>query len=129
VRIEVDCEEKLTFRGEKQDLEELLGNLLDNASKWSDGHVRLTGRFTDADRAHTGQWLQVTIDDDGPGVPEAQRTAMVKRGQRLDETKPGSGLGLSIVHDLVTSYRGDLKLSRSALGGLKAELTLPAVKP
>ncbi|MGI9479194.1 MAG: ATP-binding protein [Hyphomicrobiaceae bacterium] len=129
VRIAVDCEDKLTFRGEKQDLEELLGNLLDNASKWSDGHVRLTGRFTEADRAHAGQQLRMTIEDDGPGVPEAQRDAMVKRGQRLDETKPGSGLGLSIVRDLVTSYRGELQLSRSELGGLKAELTLPAVKP
>ena len=107
----------------------LLGNLLDNASKWSDGHVRLTGRFTAADRAHTGQQLRMTIEDDGAGVPEAQRDAMVKRGQRLDETKPGSGLGLSIVRDLVTSYRGELQLSRSELGGLKAELTLPAVKP
>ncbi len=129
VRIAVDCEDKLTFRGEKQDLEELLGNLLDNAAKWSGGNVHLLGRFCDTDRAHTGQWLKVTIEDDGPGVPEAQRTAMVKRGQRLDESKPGSGLGLSIVNDLVTSYRGELKLSRSALGGLKAELTLPAVKP
>ena len=62
-------------------------------------------------------------------LSEAQRAAMVKRGRRLDESKPGSGLGLSIVHDLVTSYRGELGLSRSDLGGLKAELTLPAVKP
>ena len=129
VRITLACDDGLTFRGEKQDLEELLGNLLDNASKWSKGHVRLLGKFIETDRAHTGHWLQVTIEDDGPGVPEAQRAAMVKRGRRLDESKPGSGLGLSIVHDLVTSYRGELQLSRSELGGLKAELTLPAVKP
>lgn len=129
VRITIDCEDKLTFRGEKQDLEELLGNLLDNAAKWSDGEVRLLGRFCDNDRASAGQWLKVTIEDDGPGVPEAERAAMVKRGRRLDESKPGSGLGLSIVHDLVTSYRGELALSQSTLGGLKAELTLPAVKP
>lgn len=128
VRIAVECDEKLTFRGEKQDLEELLGNLLDNASKWSEGDVQLQATLVDADRAHPGQWLMVTIEDDGPGVPEAQRAAMMKRGQRLDESKPGSGLGMSIVHDLVTSYRGELLLSQSMMGGLKAELTLPAVR-
>ena len=128
VRIAVECDEKLTFRGEKQDLEELLGNLLDNASKWSEGDVQLQATLVDADRAHPGQWLKVTIEDDGPGVPEAQRAAMMKRGQRLDESKPGSGLGMSIVHDLVTSYRGELLLSQSVMGGLKAELTLPAVR-
>lgn len=128
VRIAVECDAGLTFRGEKQDLEELLGNLLDNASKWSDGHVRLRGTFIVPERTQPGMWMKVTIEDDGPGVPEAQRAAMMKRGQRLDESKPGSGLGMSIVHDLVMSYRGKLRLSESAMGGLKAELTLPAVR-
>ncbi|MBU2533713.1 MAG: GHKL domain-containing protein, partial [Alphaproteobacteria bacterium] len=126
VKITIECDGKLAFRGEKQDLEELLGNLLDNAAKWAEAKVRLHACSTSATR-HTGQWLLVTIEDDGPGVPATARDQMMKRGRRLDESKPGSGLGLSIVQDLVTSYRGDLQLSKSQMGGLKAELRLPAV--
>jgi signal transduction histidine kinase len=127
VQITVDCNEKLSFRGEKQDLEELLGNLLDNASKWSSKGVRIKAGAERRESDQPGQWLRVTIEDDGPGVPAIEREKMLKRGQRLDETKPGSGLGLSIVHDLITSYRGTIDLSRSELGGLKVELVLPAV--
>jgi signal transduction histidine kinase len=116
------------FRGEKQDLEELLGNLMDNASKWSTRKVKVSVSHQPGDTAHPGQWFKVTIEDDGPGVPENQRSKMMKRGQRLDESKPGSGLGLSIVTDLVTSYRGRLNLSVSAMGGLKVELLLPAAR-
>ena len=129
VTIDTECSESLLFRGEKQDLEELLGNLLDNASKWSKGRVRLKVAQAPSDPAHPGTWFAVTIEDDGPGVPEAERAKMMKRGQRLDESKPGSGLGLSIVTDLVTSYRGKFKLSSSPMGGLKAELVLPAARP
>jgi signal transduction histidine kinase len=68
----------------------------------------------------------ITVEDDGPGVPEADRKAALKRGGRLDETKPGSGLGLSIVTEIAELYRGELKLVSSPLGGLKAELILPA---
>lgn len=126
VQIELNCDEAIAFRGEKQDLEELLGNLLDNASKWASRNVALSVRqHTGA--AHTGKWLRIVIEDDGPGVPAAQRQEMVKRGKRLDESKPGSGLGLSIVNDLVTSYRGELQLSKSESGGLRVILILPAV--
>jgi len=127
IQIEIQGDGALAFRGEQQDLEELLGNLLDNASKWASRNVSLTAHAVPAERAHTGQWLRVTIADDGPGVPEAQRNDMMQRGKRLDETKPGSGLGMSIVRDLVTSYRGEIRLSQSDMGGLKVEVTLPAI--
>jgi signal transduction histidine kinase len=110
------------FRGERQDLEEMVGNLIDNACKWARGRVRVTAEaIRDAERPR----LVLIIDDDGPGLPEAARQTMVKRGQRLDETKPGSGLGLSIVADLAALYRGVLRLDESPLGGLRATLELP----
>lgn len=128
VQIDIECSDTLMFRGEKQDLEELLGNLLDNAAKWSKGRVRLRADAAERTGSDRDLSLAVVIDDDGPGVPEAQRAQMVKRGKRLDESKPGSGLGLSIVTDLVTSYRGQLQLSKSDMGGLRATLTLPAAR-
>jgi signal transduction histidine kinase len=110
------------FRGERQDLEEMVGNLIDNACKWARGRVRVTAEaIRDAERPR----LVLIIDDDGPGLPEPARQTMVKRGQRLDETKPGSGLGLSIVADLAVLYRGALRLEESPLGGLRAILELP----
>ena len=122
------CDPGLKFRGERQDLEELLGNLLDNAAKWATTRVALdvsaTDRGPEPDRP--GKWLRMVIDDDGDGVPEDQRADMVRRGERLDETKPGSGLGLSIVNDLVGSYRGYLAFGQSPSGGLRVELVLPA---
>lgn len=112
----------LRFRGEKQDFEEMVGNLIDNAGKWAASKVLI--RITPAgDRRR----LILTVEDDGPGVPEERRAEMVKRGRRLDETKPGSGLGLSIVDDFAASYGGLLDLGASPLGGLRAELTLPAL--
>lgn len=114
------------FRGERQDLEEMLGNLLDNAGKWARGHVTLV-LTRDADPAGLGQdYLEIVIEDDGPGLPASQREQAVKRGRRLDETKPGSGLGLSIVSDLAAVYAGALTLEDSPSGGLKARLRLPA---
>lgn len=131
IEFTIHCESGLAFRGEKQDIEELLGNLMDNAAKWSAGKVRLKASAVTgvqaAKNADQTRKLSVIIEDDGPGVPPQQRADMMKRGRRLDETKPGSGLGLSIVHDLVTSYRGELTLSQSDLGGMRAEVILPAV--
>ena len=110
------------FRGERQDLEEMIGNLIDNACKWARSRVEVA-----AETARQGEraWVRVLIDDDGPGLPDEARAEMLKRGQRLDETKPGSGLGLSIVGDLAALYRGMLTLDRSPLGGLRATLELP----
>jgi signal transduction histidine kinase len=115
--------EKARFRGEKQDLEEMLGNLLDNACKWAEARVQLHVHSGGDDQAPR---LILVIADDGPGVPDPQaREAMLKRGRRLDETKPGSGLGLSIVDDLVALYRGRLRLENAAIGGLQIVLDLP----
>lgn len=128
VVITTDLPHGLKFQGEKHDLEEMLGNLLDNACKWADRNVYLTARELKADG--TGMaGLLVAIEDDGPGLSAEQRKQLGKRGVRLDETKPGSGLGLSIVSDLACSYRGSLRLDESEHGGLRAILALPGPSP
>lgn len=113
------------FQGEKQDLEEMLGNLLDNACKWGRSRVYLTAVVSNPDTTSRRK-LRITVDDDGPGLSPEQRAKIGKRGLRLDESKPGSGLGLSIVSDLAASYRGKLRLDASEHGGLKAVIELPA---
>lgn len=119
------------FQGEKHDLEEMLGNLLDNACKWSKTRVFLTVRvetpLTESGAKSKEMRLIVTVEDDGPGLTAEQRAKIGKRGVRLDEAKPGSGLGLSIVSDLATSYRGAMSLDASVHGGLRVTLVLPAV--
>lgn len=125
VAIALDVESALRFRGEQQDLEEMVGNLLDNACKWSRGKVTVNARKSAGDDGRS--WLEIAIADDGPGIaPEKRETAM-KRGQRLDETKPGSGLGLNIVVETAAMYGGALTLDTAAEGGLLAQLKLPAV--
>jgi signal transduction histidine kinase len=118
----IDCPPGARFQGERQDLEEMLGNLLDNASKWARSEVALSVRplHTDA-----GNWLEIRVDDDGPGLTPEQMAESVIRGRRLDETKPGSGLGLSIVVELASLYGGGLTLGTAPIGGLHAELVLP----
>lgn len=113
------------FRGDEADLEEMAGNLLDNACKWSRGQV---GVRLSSERAETGTMLLVQIDDDGPGLSEEDAHKVLRRGVRLDEKTPGSGLGLDIVKELVDVYGGSLELKRSALGGLLAELRLPTAR-
>jgi len=114
------------FQGEKQDLEEMLGNLLDNACKWGRKNVYLVASLDSQTGTARRRRLKVSVEDDGPGLSAEQRAKIGKRGLRLDETKPGSGLGLSIVSDLAVSYRGRLTLDASEHGGLKASLDLPA---
>ncbi len=126
IKIHVSCSPGERFQGEKQDLEEMLGNLLDNACKWASTAVWLTvGPGAPAVRGSPRRLL-LTVEDDGPGLSSEQRAKLGKRGLRLDETKPGSGLGLSIVTDLAQSYRGGLELAASERGGLCARLTLPS---
>ena len=120
---ENEIDENLIFFGEAQDLEEVLGNLLENASKFANSRVRVS--VTTGNEADNSRTIQLFIEDDGPGVEEANMHEMLKRGVRLDETKPGSGLGLSIVRDITTEYGGKLELQRSKLGGLQVSLTLP----
>jgi signal transduction histidine kinase len=127
VAISVTCPEGAKFQGEKQDLEEILGNLLDNACKWSKNRVYLTVAAPDVSGRGARRRLEIRIEDDGPGLTADQRARIGKRGMRLDETKPGTGLGLSIVGDLAVSYRGSMRLDASEHGGLAVILDLPAV--
>ena len=113
------------FRGDEGDLEEIAGNLLDNACKWSKGQIAVT---MVAERTPSQQFLLIRIEDDGPGLTEEEAKKVLRRGVRLDEKTPGSGLGLDIVKELVDVYGGSLQLKRSVLGGLLAELRLPAAK-
>jgi len=122
VEIDWRAPDDLAFLGERQDLQEILGNLMENACKWSTRRVRVS-----AGASGLGQMIAV-IEDDGPGLPEDQREAVLQRGTRLDEDAPGSGLGLSIVEDLTRAYGGRLTLAASDLGGLKAVLELPAAE-
>lgn len=126
LRFETVIETSLRFRGEKQDLEELVGNLIDNAGKWAASEVRIELRAAAHSETAPPQII-LTVDDDGPGLPEEKRKEAMKRGRRLDETKPGSGLGLSIVIDLAGLYGGSFSLEDSPLGGLRARLNLPAL--
>jgi len=121
VDLELDCPAALTFGGERQDLEEMLGNLLDNAFKWAEAEVRLKVAKSPAKSGY----LCIEVDDDGPGLSADKREQAVRRGQRLDENLPGSGLGLSIVADLSHLYNGSFELGRSPSGGLRAILLLP----
>jgi signal transduction histidine kinase len=115
---------KARFRGEKQDFEEILGNLLDNAFKWARSTVEVG--LEPVQETAPGR-IALLIDDDGPGLPTEAMADVLKRGRRLDEATPGSGLGLSIVVDLAKLYGGELSLQRSPLGGLRVRLVLPSV--
>ena len=125
----IDCDAPLNnnadlaFAGEEQDLQEMLGNVLDNACKWA----RQTVRVSVTAVAAASPQLRVCVEDDGPGIDEDLRQQVLARGVRADESVPGSGLGLAIVADLVQLYGGSLQLGTSTLGGLKLELRLPAV--
>ncbi|MFL5259302.1 MAG: sensor histidine kinase [Hyphomicrobiales bacterium] len=125
VRISLASTPGLKFRGEKQDLEEMVGNLLDNACKWAAGHVSVAASSSTRP-GDSRSSLAIAVGDDGPGLTPDQRTEALKRGRRLDETKPGSGLGLSIVAETAQMYGGSITLDRSELGGLAAILRLPA---
>jgi signal transduction histidine kinase len=118
------CDERLNFQGEKQDLEEMLGNLADNACKWASTSVEVKATRLTAKRG-APDVLLLQVDDDGPGLNDTERVEARQRGKRLDETKPGSGLGLSIVTELAGLYHGKFELERSPRGGLQARLLLP----
>lgn len=113
------------FRGDEADLEEMAGNLLENACKWSRGEVAISML---AERNPNETWLLIRIEDNGPGLTQDEAQKVLQRGVRLDEKTPGSGLGLDIVKELVDVYGGSLQLKRSRLGGLMAELRLPIAK-
>jgi signal transduction histidine kinase len=120
IAIAVDCPDSLAFGGDRQDLEEMAGNLMDNACKWAASRVAVKARGE-------GARLEISVEDDGPGLAAVDRNRVLQRGERLDESVPGSGLGLSIVRDISKLYGGGLELKESPLGGLSAVLDLPAI--
>ncbi|MBW4330006.1 HAMP domain-containing histidine kinase [Stakelama sp. CBK3Z-3] len=120
VRIDADASEGLIGHIERQDLEEILGNLVENAAKYGGGSVFVTAR------ADSG-FVEILVEDDGPGIAEADRQRLFERGVRLDTGKPGTGLGLAIVRDVAEIYEGSASLEESEdLGGLLVRLRLPA---
>lgn len=119
IAIDVRVPSDLAVRVQREDLDEMLGNLFDNACKWGRSRV-----IVDASRA--GSDVEITVDDDGSGLPEAMRDAVLQRGVRADEAAPGSGLGLAIVRDLAEVYGGSISLDGAPSGGLRARLRFPA---
>ncbi len=124
VVIDIAGDETLEFRGERQDLDEMLGNLLDNAAKYGGGRVFVTVAAVDS----AGEpFIRILIEDDGAGISAADRGKLFARGARLDTGKPGTGLGLAIVRDVAEIYGGRVELGESEdLGGLAVTLLLPA---
>jgi len=118
VEIEIEVADGAAFRGDRHDLEEMIGNIVDNGCKWAHRLVRIG--VVEEDGA-----LRIRVEDDGEGLPPERRNEALGRGKRLDETVPGSGLGLSIVRDIAGLYDGRLELDRSELGGLRVDLFLP----
>jgi signal transduction histidine kinase len=123
VAIEVHADDTARFRGERPDLEEMIGNLVDNACKWASARVAVD---VARERRNDADLVRIVVDDDGRGLSPSEREQVAQRGSRLDESKPGSGLGLSIVAELTRLYGGELNLGTAPLGGLRAELVLPA---
>ncbi|MGL4625513.1 MAG: ATP-binding protein, partial [Plesiomonas shigelloides] len=122
---ELDSELQLAVS--EDDFDEMAGNLIENSFKWATSLIRVHLQASNDTSAQSAM-LTLLIDDDGCGIADADRERVLQRGVRLDETTPGSGLGLNIAYEMALSYRGDLRLQPSPLGGLRAELTLPAVR-
>lgn len=118
--IDVDCPAPVVFRGDRQDLEEMAGNLIDNACKWAKSRISVRAWAE-------GAWMLLVVGDDGPGLHPEDRARVLERGGRLDESVPGSGLGLAIVSDISKLYGGGVELAASPMGGLEVRLKLPAV--
>ena len=127
IEMSTSVEAGLAFRGEKRDLEDMAGNLMENACKWTSKVVKVMAVTAPDDEA---QFL-ITVEDDGPGLNAEDYETALKRGARLDEATPGTGFGLAIVDDLARAYKGSVTLSRSGLGGLCVTLLLPksALRP
>ena len=124
--IESNVAPGMHFRGDTGDFLELAGNLLDNACKWCAGTVKITVTPS-GDARTTASGMVLTVDDDGPGIPEEAAEALLQRGTRLDESTPGHGIGLAIVKDIARSYGGNLTIARSALGGTAITVDIPPV--
>lgn len=121
LRMEIDAPASHAFLGQREDLDEMLGNLLDNACKWACTRVKLTC-------SKEGEQIVILVDDDGPGIEPSMREAIMQRGIRADQVVAGSGLGLAIVRDVAEIYGGSISLEASPIGGARARLTLPAIR-
>jgi two-component system sensor histidine kinase PhoQ len=121
---ETSIDTSAQFIGDRADITELLGNLLDNACKWCRSRVRISATVG-ADGADTRRALGIVIEDDGPGIAEADRARVLQRGGRVDEATPGHGIGLPMVHETVALYGGAMRIDASELGGARFELHLP----
>jgi signal transduction histidine kinase len=119
LRIDVEISPALAIRGQREDLDEMLGNLLDNACKWAKSRITIAAISGDAS-------VIILVDDDGPGLDPSMLEVVLQRGVRADETAPGSGFGLAIARDLTELYGGSIVLARSPAGGLRVRLQLPA---
>jgi signal transduction histidine kinase len=117
--IDINVPAEQVFRGTREDLDEMLGNLIDNACKWAAARVVVSSTVVNGR-------LTINVDDDGPGLAASRREAVLQRGVRADEAMPGSGLGLAIVRDLAELYGGSVVLEDSPVGGLRTRLELPA---
>lgn len=111
----------MIFPGSREDLEEMLGNLLDNACKWGRACVEVAAR-------QCGDMLVIDVDDDGPGMDASQGEHALRRGIRLDERVAGTGLGLAIVQDVAAGYAGQVALTVSPLGGLRVTLSVKGAR-
>lgn len=120
LEIEIQVDAGLAVKAQREDLEEMLGNLLDNACKWAKSRIRLSAEVDPGEGR-----VVILVEDDGPGLSPEQRQLVLERGVRADEAAPGSGLGLAIVRDLAGLYGGGIQLGASTLGGLSARLELP----
>src|ERR1700692_1708308 len=127
IAIDVGAAIRAKFRGERQDLEEMAGNLVDNACKWAASQVFIEVLVEPPVEPGAGPMLRIIVDDDGRGLSADERAQVSRRGQRLDESKPGSGLGLSIVIDLAALYGGNLSLGNAPIGGLRGGLGVAGV--
>lgn len=119
-QIDLDVAEGMRFHGETGDFLEVAGNLLDNACKWCKQRVRLTIRPLQRD----GGGMSLTVEDDGPGIPQQAADALLQRGMRLDESEPGHGIGLAVVKDIAAAYGGDVRIAISDLGGAAITVTI-----
>ena len=122
LRVVCHIEQGLRFKAEKGDLFELFGNLLDNAFKWANSEVRID---INSSNNKNSKDIQIIIEDDGPGIPDDELKNVLRRGIRADQSVNGHGIGLAVVNELVSLYKGQLKSEKSASGGQKWIVTLP----
>lgn len=123
LRFEQDIQTGLLFYGDRGDLTEVLGNLLDNAAKWTNSVVRISAKKISDHKKRSG--LLLVVEDNGQGIEESELARILKRGQRADESTPGHGIGLAIIKEVVISYQGEIAIELSPLGGAKFTISLP----